>query len=220
MKRKRSSEELIIGILKEHELAGMIKPPHVADFGDDPCRSREGYAPHRLERLDNRAERPVRNERLDLLFDEIFAFDRLIHGIEIGLKGDLLRRMGNALIGKPDAMLLLPHRPKITAAVTQKKSLDALLKLSHVLYRCLASTNEIAHRFMRFVRHPDRGELACAREARKHPGVTPVSVDAIACGVLAISPKKRTSPVRPASETAIAIVSLGVKLHDGPSPCA
>jgi hypothetical protein len=84
-------------------------------------------------------------------------------GIEIGLKGDLLRRMGEALIGKPDAMLLLPHRTNITAAVAQEKALDALPKLSHVLYRCLASTSEIAHRFMRFVRHPDRGEFACTR---------------------------------------------------------
>ena len=40
--------------------------------------------------------------------------------------------------------------------MTQEKALDALTGLPHVLCGGLAGANEIAHRLMRFVRHPDR----------------------------------------------------------------
>jgi hypothetical protein len=47
----------------------------------------------------------------DLLLDEILAFERLIHGIEVSLEGDLLCGMGEALIGKPDTVLLFQTAP-------------------------------------------------------------------------------------------------------------
>jgi len=70
--------------------------------------------------------------------------------------------MGEALIGKPDTVLLFPDRTGITAAMTQEKALDALTGLPHVLCGGLAGANEIAHRLMRFVRHPDRSKFASA----------------------------------------------------------
>ena len=70
------------------------------------CRSaacRRFQRPHRrrprarrragLESLDDGTQGPFRNESFDLRFDEILAGDRLIHGVEIGLKGNLLRGM-------------------------------------------------------------------------------------------------------------------------------
>ena len=56
-------------------------------------------------------KRPFRHERLDLLLDEILAFERLIHGIEVSLEGDLLCGMGEVLIGKPDTVLLFQTAP-------------------------------------------------------------------------------------------------------------
>jgi len=52
-------------------VAGIVETPHVADFGDDPCRNRKRDAAQCLERLDDGTKRPFRHERLDLLLDEI-----------------------------------------------------------------------------------------------------------------------------------------------------
>ena len=59
-------------------------------------------------------------------------------------------------------MLFFPDGAGIAPAVTQKKALDALTDLAHVLRGGLAGANKIAHRLMRFVRDPDRGEFARA----------------------------------------------------------
>src|SRR6202040_3597238 len=95
---------------KSHQLAGIVETPHVADFGDDPCRNRKPDGAPCLEPLNDGTKRPFRHERLDLLLDEILAFECLIHGIEVSLEGDLLCGMGEALIGKPDTVLLFPDR--------------------------------------------------------------------------------------------------------------
>jgi hypothetical protein len=42
----------------------------------------------------------------------------------MGLKGDLLRGMIEALIGKPHTMLLLPHCVGIAVTLTKEKTLD------------------------------------------------------------------------------------------------
>ena len=70
-----------------------------------------------------------------------------------------------ALAAASDTVLLFPDRTGITAAMTQEKALDALTGLPHVLCGGLAGANEIAHRLMRFVRHPDQSKFASAREA-------------------------------------------------------
>ena len=70
--------------------------------------------------------------------------------------------MDEALIGEPDTMLFFPDGAGIAPAVTQKKALDALTDLAHVFRGGLAGANKIAHRLMRFVRDPDRGEFARA----------------------------------------------------------
>jgi hypothetical protein len=46
-----------------------------------------------------------------LLVYEILAFDGLIHGVEIGLKGKLLGGMGEALISEPNTMLFFQTAP-------------------------------------------------------------------------------------------------------------
>jgi hypothetical protein len=74
-------------------------------------RLHEGGTAQGLQRLDDGTKRPFRYKNFNLLVYEILAFDGLIHGVEIGLKGKLLGGMGEALISEPNTMLFFQTAP-------------------------------------------------------------------------------------------------------------
>jgi hypothetical protein len=52
-----------------HELPWTIEPSHVTDFGNHAGGDNERNAAKSLQRLDDRSQRPIRQERQDLPFD-------------------------------------------------------------------------------------------------------------------------------------------------------
>jgi hypothetical protein len=104
----------------------------------------------------------------------------LIHCVDVGLERDLLRRMIEALITEPNAMLFLPDGSNISATVTQQEAASALPGLADILGGNLASPDEIAHGFVRLIRNPDCRKLSSARQARQHDGIAPISLNVIA----------------------------------------
>jgi|SRR5580704_3151 hypothetical protein len=145
-----------------HELARIIKALEVADFGDHAGRHGERDAAEGLQRFDDRSERPVRQEGLDLLLDLQLSLDGLIHGVEMGLESDLLRRMVEGLVAKPNAMAALPNRAGISSTIAKEKPLNALTRLPDILAGDLARSDEIAHRLVSVVGRPNLGQLAGA----------------------------------------------------------
>ena len=91
-------------------------------------------------------------------------------------------------------------------------------RLTQGAHRRLTRTNDIADRFVGLIRHPDRGQFTGAVQLGKVDRVPPVGLDPLAWlsrdqrwrddGVLGLLPCSRTSPRKPASANATAIVSL------------
>jgi hypothetical protein len=90
----------------------------------------------------------------NLPIDELFAIDRLVHGIEVTLERDLLGGMVEALITEPDPMTSLPNGSDISPAVAQEKALNALTCLSDRFDSDLTGPDEIAHRLVGLVGNP------------------------------------------------------------------
>jgi hypothetical protein len=77
-------------------------------------------------------------------------------GQDEGLESDLLRGMIERLVTKPNAMAAFPNGAGISSATPQqKKPLDALARLPHVLAGDLAHAYEIAHRLVGTIGNPD-----------------------------------------------------------------
>ena len=149
-----------------HELPWTVEPSHVTDFSNHAGGDDERNAAKSLQRLDDRSQGPIRQEFQDLPFDGLFALDGLIHCVDVSLECDLLRRMFEALIAEPNAMLLLPDCSNISATVAQQEAPNALSGLADILGGNLASPDEIAHGFVRLVRNPNCRKLSGARQAR------------------------------------------------------
>ncbi len=122
-----------------HELPRAIEPAHIAHFGDYAGCNDECNAAKSLRCLHDRAKRPAWQECQYLPFDGFFALDGLIHCIDVGLEGDLLCRMGEALIAEPNAMLLLPDCSDISTIMAQQEAPNALSGLADILGRNFTS---------------------------------------------------------------------------------
>ncbi|HEY7246860.1 MAG TPA: hypothetical protein VH678_23545 [Xanthobacteraceae bacterium] len=112
--------------------------------------------------------------------DELFAIDRLIHGIEVTLERGLLGGMVKALITEPDLMTSLPSGSNISPVVAQEKALNASRCLSDRFDSDLRGPDQIAHRLVGLVGNPYGGKFASAREPRQQNRIASVSLDAIA----------------------------------------
>src|SRR5512134_358955 len=104
-------------------------------------------------------------------------FDR-IHRI---LEDDLLRRVLELLAGKPTQM---GQAPMLAAAehptMTKQERQQWLSFLAQIRCRCLARQAEVTDRLVDGIWHPDRRQLAGAKQPRKRHRVTPVGLDPLA----------------------------------------
>jgi hypothetical protein len=82
------------------------------------------------------------------------------HRLDTLLQHDLLGLLSKALISQPPPMRLRPGRPasRIDPLVTQQKRTQLLARRSQRPHRRQTGTDQVAHRFVRRIRHPDRGQ--------------------------------------------------------------
>ena len=94
---------------------------------------------------------------------------------------DLLRRVLELLAGEPTPM---GQAPMLAAAehptMTKQERQQLLTFLAQIRGRCLARPHEVTHRLVDRIRHPDRRQLAGAKQPRQRHGVTAVGLDPLA----------------------------------------
>jgi hypothetical protein len=98
------------------------------------------------------------------------------------LQHDLLRRLSKTLVGHPSSMRLGPSLPAvgIDPLVTEKKCTQLLTSGAHRPHRRQTDTDQIAHRFVRRIRHPDRGQQSAAVQDRQTVGIARVVLPPLA----------------------------------------
>ena len=77
------------------------------------------------------------------------------------------------------------HRPGALAgvgdaAVAQQQGVQAVARVAALAHRVLARTHQVAHGFVGRLGHAHGREVTRSRQARRHDGVAPVGLDAIA----------------------------------------
>jgi hypothetical protein len=130
------------------------------------------------------------------------------------LERNLLRRMIEALIAKPNTMATFPHRAGISATIAQKKPLNALTRLSDVLAGDFSRPDEIAHRLVSAIRDPNLGQLARARQSGEHDRIAPISLNAIASTARRVCWGDDIAKMAGLYNLAMRTVSAGARLID------
>ncbi len=104
---------------------------------------------------------PAGQELHDCALDTNEPLLRDPNRLDIFLQHDLVGRMLEILLLKPDA---IPSTPMLVArkdpAVTQEKGADLLLVRPNSLHSDSARADQVPHRFVRWIWHPDRAQLA------------------------------------------------------------
>ena len=122
-----------------------------------------------------------RHQLPDLLAQAVAAALGLVDRVDLLLQHDLLRRVREAQPGQPAPVR---RRPGLAAgehpAVAQQEALELLARPAHRLHRGRARPDQVAHRLVRRVGHPDRGQLAGPMQAGQRDGVAPVGLHPVA----------------------------------------
>jgi hypothetical protein len=95
------------------------------------------------------------------------------HRFNTLLQHDLLRWVSEALVGQSPSMRLRPSRPAIAIdpLVTQQKRTQLLARGAHRAHGRLPGADQIAHRLVCRVRHPDCGQQSASVQHRQAGGV-------------------------------------------------
>ena len=102
-------------------------------------------------------------------------------GVDAVLKHDLLCWMCEADRGQPAAVGDRPALlPGIDPTVSQQEPLKMLARLSHHTNRGGARPDQITHRIVRDIRHPDRRQFTGAVQLCQHDPVAPVGLHPVA----------------------------------------
>ena len=164
-----------------HELARLGEATEVADLGGDGHGHDLADATHGLERSNDRRQRPARQQVRDLLGQSGHPPLRVLDGVDIVLQHDLLGWMREAQRRQPPSIGQGPGGPAgIDPAMPQQEALQMLARLAEHPHGRGSGTDEVAHRLMRRVRHPHRGELAGPVQLRQAQRVTPVGLHPVA----------------------------------------
>jgi hypothetical protein len=101
-------------------------------------------------------------------------------GAKVILKGDLLGRMRETLIGEPNPMRPAPRFSRIPPIMLKQERLDPLAGFADVEGRRLPGTDEVANGLVNLVRNPDRFEFTGPRQSRQQQRVPRVVLHPIA----------------------------------------
>src|SRR5271165_5499770 len=125
-----------------------------AGAGDRVQTAQGTQVPHQWE------QRPGRDLRPQIAFKAVPPLFTQSHRLNTFPKHDLLRGLAKTLVGKPSSMRLGQRLPAIRKdpLVTQQKCTQLLTCRAHPPHRRQADTDQIAHRLVRRVRHPNRGQ--------------------------------------------------------------
>jgi len=129
--------------------------------------------PRSAPRFHQCEQRPGRDLRAQVAINTITPLLTQTHCLNTFLQHDLLRRLGKTLIGQPSSMRLCPGLPAVAIAplVTEKESTQLLTDGAHRSDCRQTATDQIAHCFVRSVRHPDRSQQAAAMQDRQTVGI-------------------------------------------------
>ena len=106
---------------------------------------------------------------------------RVLDRVDTLLEDDLLRWMLEALPGKPAPMRQSPVTAcAVDASLPQQKGQQLLTLATQVVRRRLPRPDEIAHRFVHGVGHPDPRQLACPMQPRQRHRIPPIGLDPLA----------------------------------------
>jgi len=105
---------------------------------------------------------------------------RRVHGLDVLLRRDLPRRVGEGLARQPAPLRSRPRLAPIDPIMAQQKPAQSLARLAHVAYRRLATPNQIAHRLVIHIWHPHRRQRTGAVRHRQDLRVAPVGVHPVA----------------------------------------
>ena len=114
---------------------------------------------------DDFAQRPAWQQGHHLLLQAIPARLSLFDGLDQLFEHDLLSSVVEPLFGKPSAMGAAPMASgRINPSMSQQEGEELLTRSPQPLHRGLPASRQVAHRLVRSVRHPDRGQLAGAEQ--------------------------------------------------------
>ena len=123
----------------------MIKPPDVADLGDQADGRDKRDPAQRLHRVDDRRPAPRGRELTQLVGEALDAPLRFVDRVAILLQCDVLRRQRETEIGEPAAIGLGPSgTPGIPAALPQQERFQPMLRLRTQPNRIFAGAHEVA----------------------------------------------------------------------------
>ena len=156
-------------------LGWIVEATDVTDLHHEGNRRDEPDSAQRLKALHHRRERPVQEGVLNRLIQARYPLAALALRDDHLVQHDLVGGPVEAEVVEPLEELSAPRLlARVDLAVTQQERANFLALAGAVLDRRLAGTNQIAHRFMGFVRRPDLGELARPVQPCQLHSVAPV----------------------------------------------
>ena len=152
----------------------------VIEFRDQCRRIHQRHPAQRLQGLHHRRQRPVRQHPPDGPSQAIPPLGGGLDGGDEILEHDVVHRLIKLQSGEPSAVHQRPGWALIVPPVAQQKARELLARLAELADCGEARPHQIAHRFVRRIRNPDRGQFAGARQPRQMARVPPVGLDALA----------------------------------------
>jgi hypothetical protein len=160
---------------KGHQLARVIKATDVAGFGNQRSSRQKPDAAQCLKRRDHRRHCPGRYDLQQHRVQSVDPFSCSAHRIQHFLVSQPLCWMGKILRTQPAQMPASPSCITFKCTtVSQQKGSDVLALAAVVLGCRCSGSHQVPDRFVRFVRHPDRGQFAGTMQAGQRLCVAPV----------------------------------------------
>ena len=148
---------------------GGRKARRIADRGRQPCGGNHIQTAQCAQVLHQRKQRPCRYLRPQVSVNTMPPLLTQKHRFDALLQHDLLRRLSKGLIGKPSPVRLCPARPVagVNPLVTQQKCTQLLAGRPHRTHRRQTGADQVAHRLVRRIRHPNRSQQSASVQHRQ-----------------------------------------------------
>src|SRR6516165_7458243 len=105
---------------------------------------------------------------------------RRLDGSDTVFQHDIMDSLLELETCQPTPVQLRPRWPVIVMPMAQQEAGQLLTRLAQGAHRRLTRTHQVAHRLMRLIRHPDRGQFTGAVQLGKLGRIPPVSLDPLA----------------------------------------
>jgi hypothetical protein len=163
-----------------HQLAGILKPGQVPEFGHKGHGDGELDTPQRLQRLDHRRQASGIHVVLPFSPQTLQAFGLFMNRAHVCLENNRLHRCGTDHFGEPPEMGRAPSGPAGRAdIVAEQKGCEPELGGLEIADGIFTRAGEVAHGFVLDRGNIDGRAIPRAHRARKLDRVTPVSVHAV-----------------------------------------